>query len=286
MVEADTVCGCAVERWLTPGRTALIEAPWSKAEHSKREGVSARLVVKRLDDDLLLGHDLHPLVRDRLAKLRELPLNGVSLPLGVWAGELTDGRVDTTSVWTLWHWVEGRELVPEDCSAGRLSAIAIAAFEALEQLHELGLAHGAVHRGNVLVGKRDTADEEVERVILLHPSPLLVTDMEADVIGLCRVLRDVLSHETGSEPTLRRLMARQVVETVGSGWTARTWRLELGDMLRKSTEVATAGDGARPDEAAFLPESEPDRRGRARRMAWILGTIVVAVAVAGFLVGW
>src|SRR5690242_17170165 len=55
------VCGYALVRWLKDGRTALCRSEGNRL-----------LVVKKLDQDCLLEGDLHPDVRERLARIREL----------------------------------------------------------------------------------------------------------------------------------------------------------------------------------------------------------------------
>lgn len=135
---------------LRPGQTYRCDAPDGRP-----------VVLKRVPDDCLHRGGLHPAIRDRLARLQQVPhpalaqLRAVDrLPAGTFA---------------VWDPVDGRPWHP--------TAPPLPVVRAVEALHAHGLVHGAIHPGNVLL----TPAGDVR---LLHPSPYLYTDPAADLAGL------------------------------------------------------------------------------------------------------
>src|SRR5437773_1622481 len=135
-----------------------------------------RVVLKRLDPDCLLDGQLHPSIRERLHRVRELPLTCVANLMGVdkveRAGEL------------VWEFVPGRALeeIRGDEAAWRKLAREI--ILAVEALHSSGIVHGAIHERNVIVDERG-------EIRLTHISPLLWSDRAhaaADAVALLEAL--------------------------------------------------------------------------------------------------
>src|SRR5687767_509286 len=104
-----------------------------------------RVVRKPLDDDCLLDGELHPSIRVRLERVRELPMTAVANFYGV---ERVDGKP-----YLVWEYVEGRTLEEElaDASAQRAAALKRDAELVLETMHAMGLVHGAVHARDFIV---------------------------------------------------------------------------------------------------------------------------------------
>jgi len=135
-------------------------------------------VLKWLEGDCLLEGQLHPLVRDRLARVRELPHTAVA--------DLWDVQRDGEAVFLVWRHVSGQTW-DQALAAGDYRAVGLATalelLRAVELLHQLGIVHGALHGGNVIVRPDG-------RLCLTHISPLLHSDPELDVAGVRRMLTD------------------------------------------------------------------------------------------------
>src|SRR4051794_36155425 len=85
------LCGYAVVQTLAPGECHLAIGPGGRS-----------VTLKRLDPDCMHGALLHPDVRDRLSRIRELAHAGVANFFGV-------GK-DETGAWLIWEYVEGMPL--------------------------------------------------------------------------------------------------------------------------------------------------------------------------------
>ncbi|HWE03824.1 MAG TPA: protein kinase [Tepidisphaeraceae bacterium] len=152
------LCGCRVDRILTADHSWLATAA----------GVR-QVVLKIIDPDCLIRDALHPSVRDRLGRVRELAHPSVANLLGV--------ERDGGAVYLMWEYIEG---ISFDIYAGAARSpreIAAAARElvlAVDLLHMQGIVHGALIGANVIVSPSNA-------VKLTHISPLLYTDPAVDV---------------------------------------------------------------------------------------------------------
>jgi tRNA A-37 threonylcarbamoyl transferase component Bud32 len=132
------------------------------------------LVLKRLDDDCLHQHRLHPAIRDRLAHVRDLPHARLATLRGVerWNGQTC----------LVWSWLDGEtwdEAI--ETSTEDFGSLASSLAEAVDALHEMGIVHGSIHSGNIIV-RRD------RQVWLTDVSPYLYTDPAADINALAELL--------------------------------------------------------------------------------------------------
>ena len=127
------------------------------------DATGRRLVLKRLPASCLRGGRLPDAIRQRLARLREVPVTRFAGPIGV--EKLPAG------VFVVSPYIAGTAL----CDAGETHrAIGMAAARAIaSQLHRHGLAHGAVHAGNVI--------EHDGQATLIDASALLHEDFAADL---------------------------------------------------------------------------------------------------------
>jgi hypothetical protein len=161
------LCGRAILRELTPGQSWLADDPSGR-----------RVVLKRLDDDCLLPGRLHPTVRDRLGRVRELAHPAVANLHGV----ERDGSV----VVLVWEYLEGIPLeqrAPE-MSQEELNLLARELVLCVQAMHALGIVHGAIHGRNIIV-------QPGGGLRLTHVSPLLYTDPAADLEALTGLLRSL-----------------------------------------------------------------------------------------------
>src|SRR4051794_21935880 len=91
---------------------------------------------KRLDEDCLLGGELHPSIAERLARVRELPVSSVANLYGV--------ERDDAGVWLVWQYIEGKSLeqfMATQHSSGELQSVSRDLNLAVASIH----AHGIVH---------------------------------------------------------------------------------------------------------------------------------------------
>src|SRR5882757_4794505 len=102
-----------------------------------------RTSSKPLDQDCLLDGQLHPSIRVRLNRVRELPLTSVANLIGV---EKVDGVAQL-----VWEFVPGTPLEGirgDEAAWGRWAREVILAVEAL---HSTGIVHGAIHERNIII---------------------------------------------------------------------------------------------------------------------------------------
>jgi serine/threonine protein kinase len=179
----DKIAGYTIVRELTPGRTYLALGSGDR-----------RVVLKMLDPDCLLRGQLHPMIRDRLHRVRELAHMGVANLYGV--------ESDGARIFMVWEYVEGTPF-EEHVTAAGLSAPSVQTLArdlvlSVETLHALGIVHGAIHSRNALVNAHGA-------IRLTHVSPLLHHDPSVDMEALVKMLRQVESRGDGF--SLERLLA-------------------------------------------------------------------------------
>lgn len=162
-----------------------------------------RMVLKALDEDCLWKGQLHPNVKDRLARVRELAHSGVANLYGVEReGALT---------YLVWEYVDGITLeefaaLPR-CGHRDLLLLARELVLSVETLHARGIVHGSLKASNIIVG----ADG---RAVLTHVSPLLYSDPAQDVATLIGTLSDPLEMRGESDSTLARLLQQAADEQI------------------------------------------------------------------------
>ena len=179
------LCGYAVRRVLIPDHSYLADGPGGRL-----------VVLKRVDEDCLLRSKLHPSIKERLSRVRELAHGGVANLYGV----DRDGK----SAYLIWEYVPGQtfdeyvaapERTPRD-----LLLLARELILSVDSLHMQGIVHGALNGGNVIVG----ADAMVR---LTHVSPLLYTDMSVDVESVRSLLEHAVECRGEGASPLGQLLA-------------------------------------------------------------------------------
>jgi hypothetical protein len=153
-----------------------------------------RVVLKMLEGDCLLKGQLHPMIKDRLGRVRELAHLGVA--------NLQGAEREGEKAFLVWGFVEGisleeflREYEPE---RERLEQIASQIVVHVEALHGLGIVHGAIHGRNVIV-RPDGG------VMLTHVSPLLYHEEGVDVEAVKDLLGE-MEFEASHQSSLKELM--------------------------------------------------------------------------------
>src|SRR5687768_2754204 len=146
-----------------------------------------RVVLKTLDADCLLKGQLHPMIKDRLGRVRELAHLGVA--------NLHGAERDGERAFLVWEYVEGKTLSEYLADAkldkARLAQLAQQIVLHVESLHSLGIVHGGLHERNIIV----TPSGEVR---LTHVSPLLYHEETVDLSALQVVIREmglVIAHQ-------------------------------------------------------------------------------------------
>ena len=148
------LCGYAVVETLAPARPTSRSAPAGGASS-----------LKRLDPDCLHAPLLHPDVRDRLSRVRELAHAGVANLFGV-------GKDGATTPGSIWEYVEGKPFAAyasEHCRSPRELAVLVRELVlTVESLHVQGIVHGAIHGGNVIVAPGGARPAHARQPAALH----------------------------------------------------------------------------------------------------------------------
>jgi len=243
------IAGYAVLEELAAGQTYLAMAPGQR-----------RLVLKLLDEDCLLEGHLHPSVRERLSRVRELAHPGLANLHGV--------ERDRGAAYLVWEYVEGARL--SDSAAGDTAAADLTPAQrrqlrlarelvlTVATLHARGIVHGAIHAGNIIV-------DGAGSMKLTHVSPYLYTEVDQDVAAIIETLLQLAEIAGGADSPLGRLAAR-----------AR----EDGATLEELHFRLNAAIELRPEEADANSVQDCDRRRRVFPLLAAL-TLCLAAVVAG-----
>lgn len=138
-----------------------------------------KIVRKRIDDDCMLGGELHPSIAERLARVRELPVGAVANLYGI--------QRDSAGAWLVWQYIDGQTLESllthgrDDAAPYELDSILRQLKLAVAAIHSHGIVHGAIHARNVII-------DAAGRVHLTHISPLLYSDPDHDNAALSKLL--------------------------------------------------------------------------------------------------
>ena len=205
----------------------------------------SKVIRKRLDEDCLLDGQLHPSIRRRLERVREVALTNVANLIGV---ERNDGGVAEM----VWQFVPGTPLEEIRGDALAWNRWAREVILAVEALHSTGIVHGAIHERNVIIDPRG-------EVHLTHVSPLLYTDTDHDAADVIDMLDALVSRDApGSK--LAKLLAE-----------AREQHLPLAALYARVAEL-----DAEP------PPPQPERE--VRRFSVVALAAAVGVAAVGIAV--
>jgi hypothetical protein len=266
------ICGYPIDSALSDsGSTYLAIGPGGRG-----------VVLKKMDDDCLLRGQLHPSIRERLARVRELAHGGVANLYGVAregvsaqegtaairaaaAQDATAAAGGTGGAWLIWEYVEGLAFSDFAAAPNRsLRDIAAAGRElalALDLLHMQGIVHGAIGGGNVIVTPAGS-------VRLTHVSPLLYTDPAPDAEAVVHLLESAVAARGGAESPLGALLARARAEQS----SLRPLAAKLAALIESRELDDSADDAARDDRP----------RQRARRAAWLVAIVGVVVSLSAW----
>lgn len=238
------LCGYTLVRWLKEGRTALC-----------RSDAGRPLVLKKLDQDCLLEGDLHPDVRERLARIRELAHGQV-------ATLITVERDAHGDVYAVWQHIDGQDFESWACDKQRdqrqVARMMRNLVLAVEAMHAQGIVHGRLHGRNILVD-----DAGVLR--LLDVSPLLFTDPQDDAAAMAKLFEAIIHTRGERESNLGAGLIRQT-----NGGAA------LADFSKAISQMIHSQD-TQPAQAA---EDERDEHRRRRSLRWAMACAVLTGVLA------
>jgi hypothetical protein len=243
--DRSEIGGYAVVRTLVP------DASWLATASG---GTGRTLVLKALDDDCLWKGHLHPNVKDRLGRVRELAHRGVTNLYGV--------ERDAGLTYLVWEFVFGQTL--DDAAVTRTKSqrdfliLARDLVLAVEMLHARGLVHGALKPSNVIV----TEDGDG---VLTHVSPLLYSDPAEDVQAVLTLLADLADRRGESTGPLARLLH----ELDGQEISPR----------RLATRIAALVEARETEPSARETDRPVARRIRRRAMMGATAAAVLALAL-------
>ena len=231
---------------LTPGSSFLAIGPGGRG-----------VVLKQLDPECLLRGLLHPSIRERLSRVRELAHPGVANLHGV-------GR-EGGQAYLIWEYVPGTPfdqwIVAAHRTPHQLTAFARELILSVDSLHMQGIVHGAVTASNVII-------DPAGGVRLTHVSPLLYTDPLADVESVVAVLEDAVQARAEQDTPLGQLLAE-----------ARRDEMPLRVLGARVAALIEARQLDPPPQARDADDRTTRRRSRV--VAVIVGTLGIVV---GFVI--
>ncbi len=143
-----------------------------------------RRILKSLDEECLWRRQLHPMIKDRLGRVRELATVNIATLYGV------ERAGDSSTVWLVWEYLPGMTLdewaAEGSRSADDVRAILREAALLVAALHGRGIIHGAIHGRNIIVSPAG-------QVRLTHASPLLYDDEAVDRAAFFAMARAMIN---------------------------------------------------------------------------------------------
>jgi serine/threonine protein kinase len=184
-----------------------------------------RILLKGLDPDCLLkeGTVLHPNIRERLSRVRELALTGVANFLGVCRD--TENGYEGYAAWLMWEYVDGQTFDEYAAATSRSDRDLVNAARELiltiDSLHLQGIVHGSIKGSNVLIDPSGA-------IRLTHVSPLLYNDPAEDAQSAVEMLWSVVQTRSAEEAPFGAAV-KEAVQVLPSG--AQSALRQLGARL-------------------------------------------------------
>jgi len=205
-------------------------------------------VLKRLEDDCLHRQQLHPSIKDRLARVRELahPRIATLRTVERWNGMAC----------LVWTYLDGETWDDAIAAEGaNLPALCSALAATVDALHETGIVHGSLHGRNVIV-------RPDRQVWLTHVSPYLYTDPQVDIAAVVTLLREV---------------GNRFSPGVTDRFTDLTDQLEMGRLTLREFSHLVLDVGEQPPAVA---EQLPEKPREYRVTSILAGVAIMAVGIA------
>lgn len=206
-------------------------------------------MLRALPNDCLLQGQLHPNIKERLERIRQIPHMGVGTLLGV-------ERDESGAAWLVWDLIDGKPLVDVASDPARSMCDVASLVRELtlevESFHSLGLVHGALGADSVMVDREG-------KIRLTDVSPLLHHDPAVDGAAVRAMLREIVERRDARESGLDQIVVRAEDEQ----WPLRTLRMNLASLLES------------PD-GAIEPAAAP-RAARRVRVGALLAASIIAI---------
>ena len=205
-----------------------------------------RWVLREVPPDCLHGGGLHPAIRERLARVREVPHARVATLAGVVRG--TNGVA-----YAVWADVDGLPIDRADVSVERLPTVARELASAVELLHARGLVHGGLTADAVLVTPAGD-------VWLTDVSPYLWDDPAVDVRAVADLLAALPAAASLTPPRVDDLPASVALRDLGTRWPTPTPAAPpAGGRFRRRAAVAAAAVAAAAVAVAWVIHGRTSR---------------------------
>ena len=215
------------------------------------------VVLQKLEADCLPGNRLHPGIRDRLSRIRELPLAEVAPFRGVerW------NHAQTTYTCMVWLYLDGQNWEEQTAQApDQFPQLASSFAATIATLHELGIVHGNLHPRNVIV--RPTG-----QVWITHLSPYLFVDPQVDLAALVHIMRQSGLH----------LSAARVGRLNDLLDQTENQRIDLRELSHELSKLDEPKDNA--SQAAMNGNSHARQRSLRQRSVMLAFTVLISATL-------
>jgi tRNA A-37 threonylcarbamoyl transferase component Bud32 len=184
------LCGYPVRSVLTPDQSFLADGPGGRP-----------VILKKVDEDCMLRGKLHPSIKERLSRVRELAHGGVA--------NLYSVDRDGKNAFLIWEFVQGQTfdqyVTAQQRTPRDILLLARELILSVDSLHMQGIVHGALIGGNVIVSPDGL-------VRLTHISPLLYTDISVDDESVRLLLEHAVECRNEKALPLGELLAQAAQE--------------------------------------------------------------------------
>lgn len=231
------------------------------------------IVLKPLETDCLLKNRLHPSIKERLSRVRELALAGVANLYGVERDAAGGGESSPPGAWLIWEYVQGRSLdgysADAGCAPRKLALVARELVLTVESLHRQGIVHGAIRATNIIVDAHGA-------VRLTHVSPLLYSDPGDDVWGILHTLLEIVRLRGEEKTPLGRVLS-DVDASLSADGPAPASEAVLRLLATRLAGVIDARDRV---ELMPTAAAEPDAAPRRRSLFAAFAALVLGAGIA------
>lgn len=211
-----------------------------------------KIVLKQVPPECLIHGKLRDGIAERLQRFQQAAHPRLA--------NLTAVSLVGDQTFLSWEFVEGKSLaeISADLPEEDVYRVLRELIDAVDALHGLGLVHGKLHGGNIIVGN--------DGVYLTDASPMLFTDPEVDVAAVAQLMAEIFQ-QRGFIP-----------------------RAPMGNRIRRpGTAAPTLRSLASQLDGAYLPPSAQRvaaERVKRNNLIWAIVLVLLAIAAAAAVVGY